>query len=150
MSQENVRVVRAAFEAWNAGDMDALRDLHDPDVVLRPPDGWPEAGPFIGREAAMRQSGRCARPGMPTHWSPSPTSSPLLTGGISRGDLKALGAELDEGSAAVVVIGESKIEEQLAQATKRANKLIEQQVDADPDELKREIEATAKEGTSSG
>jgi len=32
----------------------------------------------------------------------------------------------------------------------RRDKLIEQQVDADPDELKREIEATAKEGTSSG
>ncbi len=73
-----------------------------------------------------------------------------FTRGISRGELKALGAELDEGNAAVVVIGESKIEEQLAKATKRANKLIEQQVDADPDELKREIETTAKEGTSSG
>ena len=25
MSQENVEVVRAGFEAWNRGDMDALR-----------------------------------------------------------------------------------------------------------------------------
>ena len=36
MSQENVEIVRAAFEAWNAGDMDAFRELYDPDVIVRP------------------------------------------------------------------------------------------------------------------
>jgi ketosteroid isomerase-like protein len=55
MSQENIEVVRATFAAWNAGDMDALRDLHDPEVIVRPPKGWPEPGPFVGREAVMRQ-----------------------------------------------------------------------------------------------
>ena len=55
MSQENVEIVRAAFEAWNAGDMDALRELYDPDVIVRTPEGWPEPGPFVGREAVMRQ-----------------------------------------------------------------------------------------------
>src|SRR5436190_22865762 len=35
--------------------MDAFRDLHDPDVVLRPPQGWPEPGPFVGRDAVMRE-----------------------------------------------------------------------------------------------
>ena len=55
MSQENVEIVRATVEAWNAGDMDALRELHDPDVIARPPEGWPEPGPFVGREALMRQ-----------------------------------------------------------------------------------------------
>jgi ketosteroid isomerase-like protein len=55
MSQEEVEIVRAAFAAWNAGDMDALRDLHDPEVIVRPPKGWPEPGPFVGREAVMRQ-----------------------------------------------------------------------------------------------
>jgi ketosteroid isomerase-like protein len=54
MSQENVDVVRRAFEAVNRGDMDALRELHDPDVTIRAVEGWPEPGPFIGREAAMR------------------------------------------------------------------------------------------------
>jgi hypothetical protein len=53
MSQENVEVVRALFEAWNAGDMDALRELHDPGVIVRPVEDWPEAGPFVGREAVM-------------------------------------------------------------------------------------------------
>ena len=55
MSQENVEVVRAAFEAWNAGDMDAVGELLAEDVVLRLPEGWPEPGPYVGREATMRQ-----------------------------------------------------------------------------------------------
>jgi ketosteroid isomerase-like protein len=54
MSQENVEVVKAAYEAWNAGDNHALRELCDPDIIWRPPDGWPEPGPFVGREAVMR------------------------------------------------------------------------------------------------
>ena len=49
----------------------------------------------------------------------------------------------------MIVLGESKIEEQLEKATARANKLIEKQVDADADELEREIEAAAKAGTPS-
>ena len=54
MSQENVDVVRAAYEAWNAGDMDAWADFLAPDVISRPPEGWPEPGPFVGREAFVR------------------------------------------------------------------------------------------------
>jgi ketosteroid isomerase-like protein len=54
MSQENVEIVRAGYQAWNAGDMDAFRELHDPDVILRPENNWPEPGPYIGREAVMR------------------------------------------------------------------------------------------------
>jgi uncharacterized membrane protein len=67
-----------------------------------------------------------------------------LSGGISRGDLKDLGEELEQGSAAVIVLGESKIEEQLKKATQRANKLIEKQIDADADELEREIQSATK------
>jgi ketosteroid isomerase-like protein len=55
MSRENLEVVDALGEAWNAGDMDALRELFDPDVIVRVPDGWPEPGPFVGREAVMGQ-----------------------------------------------------------------------------------------------
>jgi uncharacterized membrane protein len=67
-----------------------------------------------------------------------------LRKGVSRGDLKELGDELEAGTAAVIVLGESKIEEQLEKAMARANKLIEKQVDADADELKREIDEAAK------
>ena len=55
MSRENVEIVRAFFQAWTAGNMDALRELHDPDAIARPPEGWPEPGPFVGRDAVMRQ-----------------------------------------------------------------------------------------------
>ena len=55
MSQENVAVVKALFEAWNAGDMDAVRELYDPHVIVREMEDWPEPGPFVGREAVMRQ-----------------------------------------------------------------------------------------------
>jgi ketosteroid isomerase-like protein len=55
MSQENVEVVKAAYGAWNAGDMEALRGLYHPDIIMRPPERWPEPGPFAGREAVMRE-----------------------------------------------------------------------------------------------
>ncbi len=55
MSQENVEIVQAGFEAWNAGNMDGLRELYHADVIVRAPEGWPEPGPFVGREAVIRQ-----------------------------------------------------------------------------------------------
>ena len=55
MSQENVDFMRAGIEAWNAGDMDAVRESFHPDVIMRTPEGWPEPGPYVGREAVMRQ-----------------------------------------------------------------------------------------------
>ena len=55
MSQENVELVRAVLEAWNAGDMEALRDRYDSDVIVQAVEGWPEPGPFVGQEAVMRQ-----------------------------------------------------------------------------------------------
>jgi ketosteroid isomerase-like protein len=55
MSQENVEIVRANFEAFNAGDSDALREQYDPNVIVRATEDWPEPGPFVGREAVMRQ-----------------------------------------------------------------------------------------------
>jgi len=60
--------------------------------------------------------------------------------GMSRGDLKDLGEALDEGDAALIVIGESKVEEQIEKAVKRAKKTIERQIDADAEELKRAVE----------
>ena len=63
MSQENVEVVRAGFAAFNAGDMEALRETLDPDIAIgRELEGWPETGPFVGREAVMRQWERNREP----------------------------------------------------------------------------------------
>ncbi len=55
MSQENVEFVRTSFGIWTAGDMDAYRELLDPDFVMYGPKDWPEGSPMVGRDAAMRQ-----------------------------------------------------------------------------------------------
>jgi ketosteroid isomerase-like protein len=55
MSQENMELTRRFFEAWNAGDMDAIREQYDPAIVVRYTDDWPEGSePAMGREAVMR------------------------------------------------------------------------------------------------
>jgi ketosteroid isomerase-like protein len=54
MSQENVEVVRAAFAAWNAGDMEALlADVH-PELVYHPRADEPDPSPHVGRDAFER------------------------------------------------------------------------------------------------
>lgn len=59
--------------------------------------------------------------------------------GMSRGDLKDLGETLDEGEAAVIVIGESRVEEQLEKALSRAKKRIEKEVEADAAQVKEAL-----------
>jgi ketosteroid isomerase-like protein len=59
MSLENVETVQAAFEAWNTGDMDALRDLCDPDLIVRGFEDSLEGQELtVGREPVMRGFGR--------------------------------------------------------------------------------------------
>lgn len=54
--QENVKHVRAVFDAWNTGNMNALRELYDPAIVVRYAEDWPEGSePTMGREAVIRQ-----------------------------------------------------------------------------------------------
>jgi hypothetical protein len=35
MSQENVEIIRQAFEAWNVGDMESVGNSYDPEAVMR-------------------------------------------------------------------------------------------------------------------
>ena len=56
MSQENVKIVQAGLAAWNAGDMDAIRERYDPNVIIvRGLEGWPEPAPVVGRDAVVGQ-----------------------------------------------------------------------------------------------
>ena len=68
----------------------------------------------------------------------------------SRGDMKELGETLVEGEAALVVIGESRVGEQLDKALTRAEKSIEKQVDADSKNFKRDLEQAQKELAQAG
>ena len=72
-----------------------------------------------------------------------------LRKGIARGDAKELGELLDGGEAALIVIGESRVEEQLDKALARAEKSIEKEIDADNEEFKRELEEAEKEAATS-
>jgi ketosteroid isomerase-like protein len=73
VSAENVDVVRRFFVAFNAGDMEAVRETLDPDVVIgRELEGWPETGPVVGRDAVMRQWERVREP-----WGDSVTLEPV-------------------------------------------------------------------------
>jgi uncharacterized membrane protein len=64
--------------------------------------------------------------------------------GISRGDAKELGEVIEAGEATLVVIGESRVEEQLDKWLTRAEKSIEKEMEVDAKEFKRELEQAEK------
>jgi len=52
VSQENVEIVRASFDAWNAGEPpDVLLSRFHPEVVYHPRADEPDASPLVGRDA---------------------------------------------------------------------------------------------------
>jgi ketosteroid isomerase-like protein len=51
VSQENVEVVRRAFEAYASGGIDALLPYAAPDCVFYPDPGWIEEAEYRGRDA---------------------------------------------------------------------------------------------------
>ncbi len=62
-----------------------------------------------------------------------------VMGGMSRSDAKELGEHLDSGQAALVVIGKSRVQEQLDKALTHAEKTQEKEIDADGKELAKEL-----------
>jgi|SRR5262245_2243687 len=50
MSEENVRTTREAWDHWKRGEIDALMEMCDEDVVIRPAEGFPERVVF-GKQA---------------------------------------------------------------------------------------------------
>ena len=58
MSQKDVEIVRAAFEAWNAGDVDAIRELFlshfHPELVYHPRADEPDPSPHVGLDEYER------------------------------------------------------------------------------------------------
>jgi uncharacterized membrane protein len=67
-----------------------------------------------------------------------------LRKGMSRGEAKELGEVLERGQAALIIVGESRVEEQLDKALTRAEHSIEKQIDADADQLVRELKEAEK------
>ena len=52
MSQENVEIVRAAFEAFNRGDIGASHEFWDPEIEWHHRSMVPEAGVYRGQGGA--------------------------------------------------------------------------------------------------
>jgi ketosteroid isomerase-like protein len=57
MSQENVETVRSAFEAWNAGDLDRVIELVDPELEFVPFRSQLDGASYVGADG-MRQFAR--------------------------------------------------------------------------------------------
>ena len=54
MSRENAEIVEESIQCFSSGDHDRLAELYHEDAIVVAPEGWPEAGPFVGIEAVMR------------------------------------------------------------------------------------------------
>jgi ketosteroid isomerase-like protein len=52
--QRNVELVRRLAERWNAGDNAGVLELYADDVVMVTAPEWPDAGPWVGKEALER------------------------------------------------------------------------------------------------
>jgi ketosteroid isomerase-like protein len=53
MSEENMKMVQRAFDAWNRGDLGTLRSIADPEVEVRPFIGL-EGSSYRGHEGLER------------------------------------------------------------------------------------------------
>jgi uncharacterized membrane protein len=69
--------------------------------------------------------------------------------GLPRKDLKELGQTLNDGTAAVVVLAESTVAEEMQKVVKRASKQLEKEITGGAKELDRDIDTIVNEATSS-
>jgi ketosteroid isomerase-like protein len=60
MSEENVEVVLEGIGRFEASDFEGVSRRWHPDSWITGPEGWPERGPFEGREAVLGQFRRLA------------------------------------------------------------------------------------------
>ena len=64
---------------------------------------------------------------------------------MSRADVKEFGEVIDEGEAALVIIGELTIKAAVDKAVKKAKKQVAKELDISVKDLDKELEAAAKE-----
>ena len=160
MSDNPVFLYLAAYDSEDDArlDYDALLELHAAGVV-----GTYDAALVIKGEDGKVHVHKHEKPTQHGAWTgigvgalvgilfpPSLIASAVVGGaaggvighlwrGMSRGDVKELGELLDTGQAALIVIGESKLEEALERELKRANRRLEKQLKVDAKELEKEL-----------
>ena len=67
--------------------------------------------------------------------------------GMSRADVKELGEVIDDGQAALVIVGESKLEQAVDKAGLKAEKHIAKELDVKPKDIDKAVRETATEVT---
>src|SRR6478752_6384504 len=92
MSQENVEIVQASSDAYNAGDLDAFMECYAPDVEAYPDAGFPEARPLIGRDEFRRWMEGIREPWAVARWVVYETRAIGPDRVLERGDFGGLGA----------------------------------------------------------
>jgi uncharacterized membrane protein len=65
--------------------------------------------------------------------------------GMSRSDVKELGDIIDAGQAALLVVGESKLEQQVEKAVTKAEKHVAKELDVKPSDIDAAIQQAAQE-----
>jgi uncharacterized membrane protein len=65
--------------------------------------------------------------------------------GMSRKDVMELGEAIDDGQAALVVVGESAMEAYINKALKKARKQVSREIDMESKELQRQLKEAAKD-----
>ncbi len=65
--------------------------------------------------------------------------------GMSRADVKELGEVIDDGQAALLVVGESKLEQQVEKAVTKAEKHVARELDVKPSDIDAAIQQAASE-----
>ena len=67
--------------------------------------------------------------------------------GMSRADVKELGEVIDDGQAALVIVGESKVEQAVDKAGLKAEKHIAKELDVKPEDIDKAVREAATEVT---
>ena len=55
MSRVNVELVQSAYDLWNAGDMEAARQMYAPDATMSTPPDWPDSITSGDRDEMFRR-----------------------------------------------------------------------------------------------
>jgi hypothetical protein len=65
--------------------------------------------------------------------------------GMSRADVKELGEIIDDGQAALVIVGESKVEQAVDKAALKAEKHVAKELDVKPADIDKAVREAASE-----
>ena len=148
----NLAYAQADYELVNELHEEGLLGTYDAAIVIKRADGMMTVtnDTLLARHGAW--TGLAVGALLGIIFPPSIVGAPAVGGvagggighlwrGMSRGDVKELGEALDAGQSALIVIGENRLADVIDAARLRTVRQVEKEIDADDDELKRELEA---------